>query len=318
MPLNKEALPLEPTPASVTAARRWVSTVCQELGRDDLVDCAELGVSELVTNAILHGAAPIFVRVRGTREHPRIEVYDGSRRPPVLPEDPFGASLELEVDDVEAFLTTSGRGLAMVAMASTAWGASIEDSGKVVWFEPASEVRDDHPDGVIEGLDDLDAAWVPPADSVEIQLLHVDTALFMSTLAQYRNLRRELRLLAVSHVHDYPLAAELSSVFTAFERQLPPSTLAHAEARLRESGAVADLTFTAAARSSQVFGTMLEVMDLADSFCRSQRLLSMARTPEQVAMQTWMLEQFMAQSEGAAPVPWTGVAAGAMDSATAS
>jgi len=31
-------------------------------------------VSELVTNAVLHGAEPILVRVRGTADHPRIEV----------------------------------------------------------------------------------------------------------------------------------------------------------------------------------------------------------------------------------------------------
>ena len=37
----------------------------------------------------------------------------------------------------EDALLTGGRGLALVAMSSTAWGASIEPTGKVVWFEPA-------------------------------------------------------------------------------------------------------------------------------------------------------------------------------------
>ena len=80
MPLNRPALALGPGPRSVQDARRWVVGTCQDIGRDDLVECAELGVSELVTNALLHAEAPISVRVRGTREHPRVEVRDGSRR----------------------------------------------------------------------------------------------------------------------------------------------------------------------------------------------------------------------------------------------
>ena len=48
-------------------------------------ECAELGVSELVTNALLHGEPPIPVRVRGTAEHPRIEVRDSSVEAPILP-----------------------------------------------------------------------------------------------------------------------------------------------------------------------------------------------------------------------------------------
>ena len=58
----------------------------------DLVECAEFGVSELVTNAVLHGTPPIKVRVRGTWEHPRVEVIDGSTEPPILPgtRDPEG------------------------------------------------------------------------------------------------------------------------------------------------------------------------------------------------------------------------------------
>ena len=66
MPLNLKALPLEPDPESVKEARAWVREVLERLDREDIVETAELGVSELVTNAILHGSPPITVRVRGT------------------------------------------------------------------------------------------------------------------------------------------------------------------------------------------------------------------------------------------------------------
>lgn len=305
MPLNKEALPLEPTPQSVTVARRWVATVCRELGRDDLLECAELGVSELVTNAIFHGDPPIRLCVRGTRQHPRIEVYDSSRRPPVMPQDPFRDDVDLDdLDQIESFLATNGRGLAMVAMAARAWGAAIEDSGKVVWFEPDTTIKDHYVDPVMVGVDDADSEWEPLPDSDEVRLLGVDVPLFQGMLTQYGNLRRELRLLSLAHDHDYPLAAELTHMFTAFERQFPPSALSRLDAWLRDAGEVTDLVFKASARSTHTFMQILQMFELADDFCETQRLLSLARTDEQITLQRWMLDEFLRQTAGEAPVPW--------------
>ena len=146
MPLNRPALSLGAGPRSVQDARRWVVATFADIDRHDLLESAEIGVSELVTNALLHGQAPIQVRVRGTVEHPRVEVRDGSSEPPVLPgADDHGD----EEDDV---LLTFGRGLSIVARASDAWGAEIEDDGKTVWFAPESEFAEDAgPVGVITG-----------------------------------------------------------------------------------------------------------------------------------------------------------------------
>ncbi len=146
MPLNRPALSLGSGPRGVQDARRWVAVTFADINRADLIECAELGVSELVTNALLHATAPIHVAVRGTREHPRVEVRDTSVDKPVLP-------APIDHDDVDAVLLTFGRGLNIVARASVAWGAEIEDDGKVVWFTPASEFSDSGTEGVITGLD---------------------------------------------------------------------------------------------------------------------------------------------------------------------
>ena len=65
MPLASE-LTLASSPRAAADARRWVGDICHRLERTDLVECAELGVSELVANAIIHANAPFKVRVRGT------------------------------------------------------------------------------------------------------------------------------------------------------------------------------------------------------------------------------------------------------------
>ena len=78
MPLNRPPLALGGGARGVQDARRWVGELCTEIGRPELAECAQLGVSELVTNALLHGEPPITVRMRGTAEHPRVEVRDSS------------------------------------------------------------------------------------------------------------------------------------------------------------------------------------------------------------------------------------------------
>lgn len=301
MPLNREALTLEQTPSAVATARRWVTAACHDLGRDDLVDCAALGVSELVTNAVLHGAAPLLVRVRGTVAHPRIEVHDASPHPPLVSHHATNSHTAAETD-----LATYGRGLSMVAQASLAWGAAVEDNGKVVWFEPSASLHDELTPGLVQSTPGHE--WEPLPDSLTVHLNGVPLGIFRSTLAQYSNLRRELRLLALAHDNDYPLARDLSPLFATFERQFPPRTLAGLQVDLqnKDDDVSVDLSFRASPRSTQVFRTMLEMFSLADAFCRNQHLLSLARTPEQKSLQEWMLDQFVAQQAGAAPTGWSG------------
>ena len=171
MPLNRPPLALGQGARGVQDARRWVADLCTEIGRPELVECAQLGVSELVTNALLHGEPPITVRVRGTSEHPRVEVRDSSVEAPILPSDPLDKP---ETDDL---LLTFGRGLSIVARCSDAWGAEIEDDGKVVWFAPAADFADG--DG-IPGSDHRHRPPPPPGgatrDRVRVHIIDVPLA----------------------------------------------------------------------------------------------------------------------------------------------
>ena len=96
VPLNRPALALGSGPRSVQDARRWVVGTCQDIGRDDLVECAELGVSELVTNALLHARAADHGA--GAR-HPRAPAGRGPRRlAPTCPSLPHAGTPPDEAD----------------------------------------------------------------------------------------------------------------------------------------------------------------------------------------------------------------------------
>jgi anti-sigma regulatory factor (Ser/Thr protein kinase) len=283
----------------VQQARRWVIDTCHDIERSDLMECAEFGVSELVTNAVLHGAPPIRVRVRGTWEHPRVEVIDGSTEPPIMP----GSELLNGDDDM---LLTFGRGLGIVARCSTAWGVEIEDDGKVVWFVPSSEPSEgDGVVGVITGLPDADLRDLPADAVTHVEVHGVPLTQFQAFQVHYRELRREVRLLALAHESDYPLAKTLSDLFGSLDRDLREGIRNEDIERAQASGkAATDLRVQMPRTTAESIGRFLELLDLADAFCREERLLSLARTPEQRRFQQWFLGEFVRQVHGEAPLAW--------------
>ena len=298
MPLSRPALSLGPGPRGVQSARHWVVEVCNDIGRSDLVECAELGVSELVTNALLHAATPIAVRVRGTREHPRVEVSDASPEPPLLPSSGFQG-------DDDDLLVTFGRGLSIVARCSRAWGAEIEDDGKVVWFEPATAPAEDGVEGVITGLREAEPRPRSGTGMLEIELHGVPLRLFFGFQMHYRELRREVRLLALVNESSYPLAKTLSDHFGALDRQLSEGIGAYQiDAALRSRVNTTDLRVAIAPDGAATVGRFLDLLDLADDFCKEERLLSLARSPEQRNFQRWFLGEFVRQQDGEPPLAW--------------
>jgi hypothetical protein len=65
-----------------------------------------------------------------------------------------------------------------------------------------------------------------------------------------------------------------------------------------------DLEVKAPIDSQERFARLLELLDLADAFCQSERLLTLARSPEQVVFQSWLFGEFVRQADGAEPSPW--------------
>lgn len=125
MAANQRAATFPRTPESAQRARRIAHSAALGLG-DDAAEVVALLTSEVVTNAIVHGAGESFELGVTCLPHAcRVEVCDGSRCLPSL-----GRS---STDDAE-----HGRGLNLVDELATDWGVRpVDDRAgfeKAVWF----------------------------------------------------------------------------------------------------------------------------------------------------------------------------------------
>jgi len=112
---------LPPEPASARRARRFVTAALDAFGAQAPVSTAELLVSELVTNAVVHGRSDVRVTVEANDGTIRISVYDDSRDLPTL--------------RVPHPFDESGRGMYLVEHLAERWGVEQSASGKCVWVE---------------------------------------------------------------------------------------------------------------------------------------------------------------------------------------
>ncbi|MDG4858969.1 ATP-binding protein [Streptomyces sp. T-3] len=118
--MNEQFFPR--TRQSVPAAREFARETLANWDLTAASDDVLLCVSELATNALLHGV-PVgrgfLVRLQSDGESLRVEVHDSGGGEPRIPETP----------------DEGGRGLFLVQALADKWGVGARDPGKVVWCE---------------------------------------------------------------------------------------------------------------------------------------------------------------------------------------
>ena len=117
------AITVDRAPSAVAAGRRYVRGLMEHEGVDE--GNAVLVVSELLTNAVDHGAGcRMGLLVAEADERIRIEVSDdgGTGRQPAVRGD-VGPDSE------------RGRGLFLVAAVAEEWGVQVRPDGTTVWAE---------------------------------------------------------------------------------------------------------------------------------------------------------------------------------------
>lgn len=133
--------------AAVHDVRAGLRALLARWGAPGRADTAELLVSELVTNALVHtdGGAVVTARLAGgpaasVKGRLRVEVRDFLSRHPTLRAPAIGppgrngergGPGEADVDTA----ATSGRGLLLVHALADGWGVRTHGVGKSVWFE---------------------------------------------------------------------------------------------------------------------------------------------------------------------------------------
>lgn len=125
-PRSREAL-FRRERRSVPAAREFTAQALADWNLKRRMDDVLLCVSELATNALVHGVPPgrgyrlcLSVDCGGLL---RVEVHDSGPGLPRVREPAGGAEAE------------SGRGLALVSVLAAKWGVDQRDPGKTVWCE---------------------------------------------------------------------------------------------------------------------------------------------------------------------------------------
>lgn len=114
---------------SVRLARHFARTTLTEWGCTERADDVLLCVSELATNALLHGVPQGRGFALRLTRHPdgvlRVELHDSGGG-------------EVQVPD-QCPESEHGRGLLLVAALADKWGVAERDPGKLVWAEFASD-----------------------------------------------------------------------------------------------------------------------------------------------------------------------------------
>jgi hypothetical protein len=122
---------------------------------------------------------------------------------------------------------------------------------------------------------------------------------------------REFKLIALSRGtgdvgHAVPdrlmQTVQMLSQRYASELSGPDRMRAAAAAR---GDATVDLTYPVRPESEATVLGWKQLTDEVDDYCRAEELLTLQRTPEQIALQDWVCEEFLRQLRGEPPRPWS-------------
>jgi len=296
-------LQLDDAPDAVPVARHFVREKLRGTPLEHRSGDSELILTELVTNATLHGTPPVTVGVQVSSDTARLEVADASSGTPVgLVRDP------------EAM---TGRGLMLVEALSDRWGVDRRDHGKLVWAEvgltptqPENEspttlpVRPDVT-GTLEGLDTTSGL---PEHTIELG--DVPTDLLVAAKAHVDSIVREFALVSSGAASGQSAAvsadmARLIDAVTSRFAQARESIKRQAIAAAAAGQVRTRLVLTLPLAAADAGREYLRALDEVDAYARAARLLTLETPPQHRAFRQWyvssLVDQLSALAHGEEP-----------------
>lgn len=285
------ALTLPSEHRSVSVARRTVTRHLEQVGLDDLVPAAQLVVSELVANAVLHAGGDVRVEVELIPDGARVAVIDHSH---VLP-----------VSTAPSESSMTGRGLQLVQRVAAELGAVATADGKRIWADLV--VGWEPGDGGVGNPLELwgEEEWpdARPAETlVPVELADVPTAVLLAAKAHVDNLLRECTLATagagqgVATGVPLELAQRVAAAVGGFaDARMAMKRQALAAARAQQPRVALRLALppSRAAAAAAYVATIEE----ADAYCEAARLLTLASPPTHRVFRRWYVSEVIAQLE---------------------
>ena len=278
----------------VRDARVFVAEQIRGFGHEPLVPAAQLVVSELVTNALLHGGGSATVKVcESPRGGIRIEVIDGSRRPPVV--SPPGER------------TLTGRGLHLVGSMVDQWGVDLLQDGKVVWADIATAAyeAEPHEEPRLDTYSDPEWQSEPSGEvRYRVALGEVPTDLLRDAKSHVDNLVREFALAAAGadsgQTATLPpdLARLIETIverFSEARHMIKHQAVEAARAGRPTTRLELELPVTAADAGEEY----LRALDEVDAYCRAARMLTLETPAQHRVFRRWYVEELVAQLRAA-------------------
>lgn len=252
-------------------------------GREDLIETAELLVSEVVTNALLHAGTPIDLAVFVADGGLRVEAGDGS---PHFPRRRGYAPT-----------AGTGRGLMLLQQMVDDWGVVPNALGKTVWF------RLDSGDRMANHMATMDqaatAATTPHEETVAVQLLNVPLPLHAAWQEGAQAILREHLLANLDADPDFDsirLHAQATDAIAVLAGSIPRPDIGldpnHVEVQVP-------------IRSLKNFRTLNLTLEAAIALAEDDVLLTLLTQPEATSYRRWLCGQVEQQSNGADPTPWS-------------
>ncbi|MEU0602892.1 ATP-binding protein [Streptomyces sp. NPDC006393] len=273
---------LPPRPQSVSAARGFVRDVLEQ-SPPDVVDTAQLLVSELVTNAVVHANTEVEVRVWAADGRAHVQVTD--HKP----------SRGLVSQRFSSYAST-GRGLGMVEQLASNHGVHVGEDRKTVWFELWSGTAPPPAPG-------WDTSVTSRGPTVAVTLIDLPGALHKAAQQHREALLRESLLTALSD--DRPTALR-DDLLTAHEcNHMIKAALADAPEQLAAHGDLRTLRVPIPADAAPALRTLDRMLDHAQEAACEGRLLTRPALPQTRAANHWLLDQLISQLAGRPPTAWT-------------
>lgn len=296
---------LPPRPSSAGEARRIVRSLLADHGRDELVEIAQLLVSEVVTNALVHSGTTIELLLCLADDGGMcVEVGDRS------PHLPTRRSYTVTA--------TTGRGLALLEDAADDWGVIPRRQGKTVWFRisPRSGDGAPRPTGARVGgtasAPAHEAEDGSDVDTVRVELHSMPLLLHVAWQEHVGALLREYLLASADGESAEPIMvhAECADAMAVLDEQVPKPTLPGPPEQLMALAVEPGVSSPRVAVQVPVatvphFATLNRTVEAALAQAEDGLLLIPPPQPELRGLRRWICGEVARQAEGGPATPWS-------------